>query len=80
MRKEIENWWKQAKRDLITAEHCKDSGDYYACAFFCQQSIEKGLKALFLLKNKTNPVNLIHLYIWPLKPKHLLYTIVFLES
>lgn len=55
MRKEIENWWKQAKRDLITAEHCKDSGDYYACAFFCQQSIEKGLKALFLLKNKTNP-------------------------
>ncbi len=35
MRKEVEEWWKQAKRDLITAENCKNSKDYYACAFFC---------------------------------------------
>ncbi len=55
MRKEIENWWKQAERDLITAENCKNSGDYYACAFFCQQSVEKGLKALFILKMRTDP-------------------------
>lgn len=55
MRKEAVNWWKQAKRDLITAENCKNSGDYYACAFFCQQSVEKGLKALFIVINRTNP-------------------------
>jgi len=35
MRKEVESWWKQAKRDLVTAENSKNSGDYYACAFFC---------------------------------------------
>ena len=55
MRKEIENWWKQAQRDLITAENCKNSGDYYACAFFYKQSVEKALKALFLLKNRISP-------------------------
>ncbi len=54
MRKDVENWWRQAERDLITAENCKNSKDYYACAFFCQQSVEKGLKALFILKNRTS--------------------------
>nr|QNO46337.1 hypothetical protein PABHDKJJ_00041 [Methanosarcinales archaeon ANME-2c ERB4] len=44
MRKEVRELWKQAKRDLITAENCKNSKDYYACAFFCQQSVEKGFK------------------------------------
>lgn len=54
MRKDVEEWWKQAKRDLVTAENCKNSEDYYACAFFCQQSVEKALKALFMLKNRTS--------------------------
>ena len=53
MRKEVKEWWKQAKRDLITAENCKNSKDYYACAFFCQQSLEKGSKAIYIAK-KTN--------------------------
>lgn len=55
MRKEAENWWKQAKRDLVTAENSKNSGDYYASTFFCQQSVEKGLKALYIVKNRVNP-------------------------
>ncbi|MEN4005942.1 MAG: HEPN domain-containing protein [Methanobacteriaceae archaeon] len=41
MQKEVERWWKQTKRDLLTAENSKNSGDYYACAFFCQQSVFK---------------------------------------
>lgn len=44
MRKEIENWWKQAKKDLITAENCKESGDYYACAFFVSNLLKKPSK------------------------------------
>jgi HEPN domain-containing protein len=55
MRKEVKEWWKQAKRDLITAENCKNSKDYYACAFFCQQSVEKGLKALYIAKKRMFP-------------------------
>ena len=60
MRKEVKEWWKQAKRDLITAENCKNSKDYYACAFFCQQSVEKSLKALYIAKkadvSRCNPL------------------------
>jgi len=48
MRKEIEHWWMQAKRDLVTASNCLNSNDYYACAFFAQQAVEKGLKAVYL--------------------------------
>jgi len=55
MRKEVESWWKQAKRDLVTAENSKNSGDYYACAFFCQQSVEKSLKALYISKKRVSP-------------------------
>ena len=52
MRVEIENWWKQAKRDLLSAENSLKSKDYYLCAFMCQQSVEKGLKALLMLKTR----------------------------
>lgn len=48
MRKEIETWWKQTARDLITAENSCRSGDYYASVFWCQQAVEKGLKAKYI--------------------------------
>lgn len=50
MRQEIKNWWEQAKKDLITAENSLKSEDYYASAFWCQQAVEKSLKALILKK------------------------------
>lgn len=56
MREEIENWWKQAKADLHSAEHMFDSEDYYFSAFACQQAVEKGPKALGLIKLKTIPI------------------------
>lgn len=52
MIKEVENWLRQAKADLNTANNSFKSGDYYACAFWCQQSVEKALKALLLERNK----------------------------
>jgi HEPN domain-containing protein len=55
MREEVTNWWRQAKRDFQTAEHCRASGDYYAAVFFCQQAVEKSLKSLFMLQKKTSP-------------------------
>ena len=64
MRKEVEQWWKQARKDLETAQHCSQSKDYYACAFFCHQAVEKGLKALYIEKNRVSPGtthSLIHL-------------------
>jgi len=63
MRKEIENWWKQAEADLKTAENSFNNKDYYASAFWCQQSVEKGLKAVILSKSKEKIIghSLIHL-------------------
>lgn len=56
MRKEVENWLNQAKRDLQTANNSFHSGDYYACVFWCQQTVEKGLKALYIYTfNKIPP-------------------------
>jgi len=48
MKKVISQWWKQANRDLLTANNCITSGDYYASVFFSEQAIEKGLKALYI--------------------------------
>lgn len=50
MREEIKLWWEQAEADIKSAEHASKSGDYYAAAFWAQQAVEKGLKALILHK------------------------------
>lgn len=52
MRKEIENWWKQAKADLEKTKILFDNKHYDGAVFYCQQSIEKGLKALLLKEKK----------------------------
>lgn len=48
MRKETNNWWMQAKRDLTSAKNSLKSKDYYMVAFLCQQAVEKSLKTLIL--------------------------------
>lgn len=53
MKEDVKRWWEQAEADIKTAKHSKDSGDYYAAAFWAQQSVEKGLKALILSKSDT---------------------------
>jgi len=52
MRIEIENWLKQAKQDLFSAEKNFEIKLYYLTAFLTQQSIEKGLKALTMFSNR----------------------------
>jgi HEPN domain-containing protein len=55
MRKEAENWLKQSKADLKTAEDCLRDENYYASAFFCQQAVEKSLKGYYIIKRKEFP-------------------------
>ncbi len=52
MREEIENWWKQAEKDLSAAKNSLNSGDYEWASFQANQSAEKALKSLFLSKKK----------------------------
>ncbi|MBO3802839.1 MAG: HEPN domain-containing protein [Candidatus Brockarchaeota archaeon] len=42
--KEGLRWIDQAEADLKTARDCLEDGNYYASAFFAQQSAEKALK------------------------------------
>jgi HEPN domain-containing protein len=48
MRKEVIDWLEQAKGDLMTATNSFKAGNYYASVFFCHQSVEKALKALYI--------------------------------
>ena len=52
MREEINNWIKQANRDLEVAIKNFEIKEYYSSVFWCQQAIEKGLKAVILFKTK----------------------------
>ena len=47
----VDDWWKQAERDLDTAKYLFEGSRFKESSLFCQQAVEKALKAL-LLKNK----------------------------
>lgn len=53
MQEDVARWWKQSEADIRTAMHSSSAGDYYASAFWAQQAVEKGLKALILHQGKT---------------------------
>lgn len=55
MREEAVLWIKQAERDYEAAGKNLKIGEYYLVAFLCHQALEKGLKALYLERLKTNP-------------------------
>ena len=50
--KEFERWLKQAEADFDIASYLLSGKKYYACANYCQQVVEKSLKALFILQKK----------------------------
>jgi HEPN domain-containing protein len=54
MRGEVKVWWEQATADLQTAKANLKEGRYYASVFFCQQAVEKALKA-YVLRKTRNP-------------------------
>jgi HEPN domain-containing protein len=55
MREEVSNWWKQAKKDLESAEKNLGIEEYYITAFLAQQSVEKSLKSLYIHKVREAP-------------------------
>ncbi|HLC80635.1 MAG TPA: HEPN domain-containing protein [Candidatus Nanoarchaeia archaeon] len=56
MEETVKDWIDQAKADLKTATDSLTAGNYYASAFFSQQSAEKSLKAVYIhLKNALPP-------------------------
>lgn len=63
VRKEVLDWLNSAEDDFETAEVLFKQGVYYACAFYCQQSAEKALKAVYVHKLKKNTAyhNLVRL-------------------
>jgi HEPN domain-containing protein len=52
MRPEAQAWWDEAEAELEGARHLLESEDYHLCAFFCQQAVEKALKALWIYRRK----------------------------
>lgn len=46
MRSETKKWIEKARKDLETAEFNYGGERYEVAAFFCQQAVEKALKAL----------------------------------
>jgi HEPN domain-containing protein len=52
MRPEAQAWWTEAQSELVGARHLLQSNDYHLCAFFCQQSVEKALKAVWIHQRK----------------------------
>ncbi|MBS3123074.1 HEPN domain-containing protein [Candidatus Woesearchaeota archaeon] len=55
MRKEVENWWEQAKDDLDSAIQNLTIKKYHLVVFLCQQSVEKGLKAVYIHQKELSP-------------------------
>jgi len=48
---EYKKWFEQAREDFSTASYNLTGQKFYACAFFCQQCVEKIFKAV-LIKEK----------------------------
>ncbi|HUG16641.1 MAG TPA: HEPN domain-containing protein [Thermomicrobiales bacterium] len=48
MRAETTAWWKHADEDLKTAAIVQLGGQFYATSWFCQQAVEKSLKAVYI--------------------------------
>ena len=49
---EAKRWFELAERDFKSAQNNFNNADYYVASLLCQQSVEKGLKALYLKKFK----------------------------
>ena len=61
MQQEINKWIKQANHDFDMAKAIFDEGGYDTCAFLCQQSAEKHLKALYIHRNMKSPPKIHYL-------------------
>ena len=61
MRPEAEPWWEQAEADLETARLNLGLSRWYVVAYFAQQAVEEGLKALYVEGRGVLPPRTHHL-------------------
>lgn len=54
-RRDVHLWWAQAAHDLETAEHNLAGERYDAAIFYCEQAVEKALKALTIHTKRLSP-------------------------
>jgi HEPN domain-containing protein len=54
-RRDVRLWWAQATHDLGTAEHNLAGGRHDAAIFYCEQAVEKALKALTIHTKRLSP-------------------------
>ena len=52
----MNNWLRQANKDLEVAEKTFKIEEYYSVVFWCQQAVEKGLKAVILEKTREKTI------------------------
>jgi HEPN domain-containing protein len=52
-----QEWLYAAEKDQRAAQHLLDADDYEACAFHCQQAVEKLLKAIIVKQTGKRPVH-----------------------
>jgi HEPN domain-containing protein len=52
MRPEAQAWWDEAGVELAAARDLLDAKRYHLCAFFCQQAVEKAMKAVWIEREK----------------------------
>ncbi|MHA1269163.1 MAG: HEPN domain-containing protein [Candidatus Helarchaeota archaeon] len=54
-REDIENWYKEGKNDFENAKKMSSIGIYNAATFYCEQAIQKLLKASWIQIKKMYP-------------------------
>ncbi|MEW6663430.1 MAG: HEPN domain-containing protein [Bacillota bacterium] len=52
MQERVKEWLTISKEDMEVAQLCLDGAKFLHCAYMCQQSIEKALKALIATDNE----------------------------
>ena len=52
VKEEAERWWKYSESDVKTAKYLFEGKKYKDASFYCQQAVEKALKALLLKRGK----------------------------
>ncbi len=52
MHEEAKRWWEQAKDDFEKARILTENKKYDGAAFYCQQAVEKALKAVYIQQNQ----------------------------
>ena len=56
MDKDVSDWWRQTEADIDSARFALSGEKYYVVVIFAQQSAEKALKTIYLLRhNELSP-------------------------